>query len=93
MLAAVCLGALLLLLAIVLATFRKHPSVPFAGCSSASTSAACQIGSGKAQLEEGLELRKLKRGVIDMPREDLGVGHGTFSDGNVGTLLKGRSYA
>ena len=84
---AVGAGSALLLVVIGLAVCKRYSSAPLARCCSASISAACQSRGGKGAFEEGLEVRRLRWGVIDVPRGDAGVGHATFSDSHVRTLL------
>lgn len=92
MLLVVSISAAGLLFLMGTAIFRHYPrGSTLAGCCSASLSAACQ--PGKSGFDDDLPLQKLNWGVVDVPAGERDVGHATFSDVAVGSLIKQRLYA
>ena len=89
---AVPLAAVILVVLIIVASFKRYPAgAPLAGCCSASISAACQ--PGQERFEEELSYTKLKWGVVDTSTTRNDIGHATFSNVDVGPLASGKLYA
>ena len=76
-----------------LANFKHFPPhAPLSGGCSASIAAACQPGTGAEVFEPALAERRLRWGVIKVPRHSE-RGHATFSDGAVGRIVLDMEYA
>ncbi|EMD01069.1 hypothetical protein BAUCODRAFT_144643 [Baudoinia panamericana UAMH 10762] len=94
MLIAVPLAAIVLLIVIAVGLIGRYPAcATLAGCCSASLAAACRPGDGKEVFQAGLELQRVKWGVVET-LSDLqgGPGHATVSDGPITALARGGGY-
>lgn len=96
---AVCMGGLMLLVALVLEIFKRYPdTMPLAACCSASIAASCYISRQEAAKDTSLALKKIQWGVVDQSVSTFRnaveeVGHACFSTNHVQSLAKGEMYA
>ena len=92
--AVACLGACSMIGLLVVARVKRFAAgAPLAGNCSASIAAACQPAAQGGAFEPGLELEKLKWGVVDLPDAlNDAAGHATFSNSYVGSMVPGMKY-
>lgn len=102
LLLAVGLGTGVVVAFLCLASWMKYPTaMPLAGCCSASIAAACQPSgpleddsNSGSEFPRDLALQKLKWGVVLYPEEGRhGIGHATFTAGEVAPLEEEQMYA